>query len=178
MPIRDSLLPELDQELATTRKLLEVVPEAKTGFRPHEKSWTLGELSLHVANVLSWLPLTMQATEIDLSPPGGEPLTPPVFESAAATLRRFDETSRAARAALAGASDEDLGVPWTLKRRGQALFTLPRVACVRSFVLNHLIHHRGQLTVYLRMCDVPLPPVYGPTADVPGDVLAAQGHAD
>ena len=176
MAIRDSLLPELDQELATTRKLLEAVPETKTAFRPHQKSWTLGELSLHIANLLTWLPSMLKATELDLSPPGGAPFTPPRFESAATTLRLFDETSRAAHAALAAATDAELMVLWTLKRRGQVLFTMPRFACVRSFVMNHLIHHRGQLTVYLRMCDVPLPPVYGPTADVTGDVLAAQMH--
>ena len=174
MAIRDALLPELDQEFATTRSVLALVPESKTSFRPHKKSWTLGELSLHLANLLTWLPSTLKSTELDLAPPGGPSFTPPKFESAAATLRMFDETSRAARAALAAASDTDLMVPWTLKRKGQALFTLPRVACVRSFVMNHLIHHRGQLTVYLRLCDVPLPPVYGPTADVTGDVLAAQ----
>jgi uncharacterized damage-inducible protein DinB len=174
MAIRDSLLPELDTELATTRRLLELVPEGKTSFRPHTKSWTLGELSLHVANVLTWLPSTLRSTELDLDPPGGPRFVPPKFESAAATLKMFDETSRAARAALAGATDAELAVPWTLKKRGQAMFTLPRAACVRSFVLNHLIHHRGQLTVYLRMCDVPLPPVYGPTADLTGDQLAAQ----
>jgi uncharacterized damage-inducible protein DinB len=176
MAIRDSLIPELQQELASTRSVLAVVPEAKTGFRPHPKSWTLGELSLHVANVLTWMSWTMKATELDLSPPGGPDLVPPKFESAAATLRFFDETSRAALAALSAASDEDLRVPWTLKRKGQSLFTLPRLACVRSFVMNHHIHHRGQLTVYLRMCDVPLPPIYGPTADVTGEVLAARAR--
>jgi len=177
VPLRDALLPELDQELATTRKLLSLVPEAKTSFRPHPKSFTLGELSLHVANILTWMPKTLQATELDLDPPSGPRFTPPRFESAAATLKMFDETSRAARAALAAASDVDLAVPWTLKKHGQAMFTLPRAACVRSFVMNHLIHHRGQLTVYLRMCDVPLPPVYGPTADLTGDQLAAQAKA-
>jgi uncharacterized damage-inducible protein DinB len=172
--IRDALLPELDQELASTRALLASVPEAKTAFRPHPRSWTLGELSLHLANLLTWLPMTLKTSELDLDPPAGPRFVPPRFESAAATLRMFDETARAARAALAAASDADLAVPWTLKKRGQAMFTLPRAACVRSFVMNHLIHHRGQLTVYLRMCDVPLPPIYGPTADVTGDQLAAQ----
>lgn len=170
MPLRDALLSELDHELATTRALLAAIPEAKTGYRPHVKSWTLGELSLHVANVLNWLPITMTSTELDLA----RSFTPPRFESAAATLRFFEEAARAARAALASASDAELAVPWTLKRGGQALFTLPRAGCIRSFVMNHLIHHRGQMTVYLRMCDVPLPPVYGPTADVTGDVLAAR----
>lgn len=177
MAMRDALLPELDQELATTRQLLELVPEAKTSFRPHAKSWTLGELSLHLANLLTWLPSTLKATELDLDPPGGPKFVPPRFESARATLMMFDETSRAARAALAAASDAELMVPWTLKKHGQAMFTLPRVACLRSFVMNHLIHHRGQLTVYLRMVDVPLPPVYGPTADLTGDQLAAQARA-
>jgi uncharacterized damage-inducible protein DinB len=172
MAIRDSLLPELEAELATTRKLLELVPEPKTSFRPHPKSWTLGELSLHLAHLLTWLPSTLGSTELDLA--SAPSFRPPRFESAAATLRMFDETARAARAALAAASDAELLVPWTLKKRGQALFTLPRLACVRSFVMNHLIHHRGQLSVYLRLCEIPLPPVYGPTADLTGDQLAAQ----
>lgn len=174
MAIRDALLPELDNELATTRALLALVPASKTSFRPHPKSWTLGELSLHVANVLTWLPMTLRTTELDLDPPGGPKFVPATFESPAATLAMFDETARAARAALATVSDAEMSVPWSLKKHGQVMFTLPRAACLRSFVLNHLIHHRGQLTVYLRMCDVPLPPVYGPTADVTGDVLAAQ----
>ncbi|MBL8859217.1 MAG: DinB family protein [Planctomycetes bacterium] len=176
MALRDSLLNELDQELPSTRRLVELVPEAQIGFRPHAKSWTLGELSLHVAHVLTWLPLTLQHTEVDLSPPGGPALPSPKFESAAATLRVFDTNALAARAALADATDLELSVAWTLRRGGQSLFTLPRAACVRTFVMNHLIHHRGQLTVYLRMCDVPLPPIYGPTADVTGAMLAARPH--
>src|SRR5262245_35288439 len=122
------LLPELDSEIATTRKLLASVPEARTAFRPHPKSWTLGELSLHVANILSWMAFTLQRTELDLSPPGGPEFTPPKFESAAATLKSFDATASKARAALAAATDADLAVPWTLKRHGHSLFTLPRVA--------------------------------------------------
>lgn len=177
MPIRDGLLPELDQELATTRTLLALVPEAKTSFRPHAKSWTLGELALHLANLLTWLPLTLKGTELDLDPPAGPRFVPPKFESAAATLRTFDANARAARAALAAATDAELAVPWTLKKHGQAMFTLPRLACLRSFVMNHLIHHRGQLTVYLRLVDVPLPPVYGPTADLTGDQLAQQARS-
>ena len=174
--MRDALLPELDQELDTTRRILAVVPESKTSFRPHPKSWTLGELALHVVNLLTWLPMTLETTELDLSPPGGPAFKPPTFESAARVRALFEENARAARAALAAAADAQLQVPWTLKRGGQALFTLPRGACLRSFVLNHLIHHRGQLTVYLRLVDVPLPPVYGPTADVTGEQLAAQAR--
>src|SRR5262245_40977892 len=99
MAIRDAFLSELEHELATTRTLLAVVPEARTGFRPHPKSWTLGELALHVANVLTWLPMTLRSTEFDLSPPGGPTFVPPKFESAAATVRVFDENARTARAA-------------------------------------------------------------------------------
>ncbi len=174
--IRDALLTELEAELGGTRVVLALVPEQHTGFRPHPKSWTLGELALHVANVLTWLPMTLRTTELDLDPPGGPSFVPPRFESAAATLRAFEQNAAAARSALASAGDADFAVPWTLKKHGQALFTLPRAACIRSFVLNHLIHHRGQLTVYLRLCDVPLPPLYGPTADVTGDQLAAQAR--
>jgi len=132
LAIRDALLPELDQELATTRKLLSLVPEGRTSFRPHPKSWTLGELSLHVANILTWMPKTLSGTELDLDPPTGPRFVPPKFESAAATLKTFDETARAARAALAAASDSDLAVPWTLKKHGQAMFTLPRAACTTT----------------------------------------------
>ncbi len=176
MALRDSFLPELDQELATTRALLALVPEAQTSFRPHPKSWTLGQLALHLANLLAWMPLTLERDELDLDPPGGPAFPPPTFESAAANLRLFDANARRARASLAAASDECLRGPWTLKKRGQTLFTAPRMACVRSFQLNHLIHHRGQLTVYLRLVDVPLPPVYGPTADLTGDELARQAR--
>jgi uncharacterized damage-inducible protein DinB len=176
MALRDGLLTELEQELATTSTLLALVPASKTSFRPHPKSWTLGELGLHVANLLTWLPTTLQTTELDLDPPGGPGFVPPKFESAAATLAYFDRTARAAREALARATDAELGVPWTLKKHGQPLFTLPRLACLRSFVMNHLIHHRGQLTVYLRLVDVPLPPVYGPTADHTGDELAKRAR--
>jgi uncharacterized damage-inducible protein DinB len=110
---------------------------------------------------------TLKSTEFDLAPPGGPRFSPPKFESAAATLAIFELNSRAARAALATASDSDLMVTWTLKSGGHPIFTMPRIACVRSFVLNHLIHHRGQLTVYLRLCDIAVPSVYGPTADNP-----------
>ena len=167
MAIRDALLPEFDQEMKVTRSVLAALPEAKTAFRPHAKSWTAGELSLHVANVPWWLVSTLESSELDLAPPGGPAWTPPVFESQAATLAYFDKNVAAARSKLASASDADLQVPWTLKAGDRSFFTLPRVACVRSFVMNHLIHHRGQLSVYLRLCDVAVPSIYGPTADTP-----------
>jgi uncharacterized damage-inducible protein DinB len=166
MSIAGSLLPELDHEVRTTRRLLEVVPEGQAGWRPHPKSFTMGELSLHIARVLSWAPLTVQRMEFDPNPPGGFPKV--TFESVPATLRLFDENAAEARTAISGASDAELLVPWSLKSAGATVFTMPRVAVLRSFVMNHLIHHRGQLSVYLRMRDVPLPSIYGPTADSEG----------
>lgn len=167
MTIAQSLLPEFDNEMGSTRQLLELVARTDPSWKPHEKSMSLGDLSLHMSNLVSWGETTMQTTELDLNPPGGPAWTPPVYESPEATLQVFDENVRKARAAIAAASDADMMVPWSLKNAGQTYFTMPRVACLRGFVMNHLIHHRGQLTVYLRLKDVPLPSVYGPTADAP-----------
>ena len=167
MTLAQSLLPEFDQEMSSTRQLLELVGETDPAWKPHPKSWSLGDLSLHIANLVSWGETTMQTTELDLNPPGGPAWTPPVYESPAATLQVFDRNVTQAREAIAKASDADMGVGWSLKNAGQTLFTMPRIATLRAFVMNHLIHHRGQLTVYLRLKDVPLPSVYGPTADAP-----------
>jgi uncharacterized damage-inducible protein DinB len=165
MPIAQALLPEFDHEMALTRTVLERIPEVKVAFRPHPKSWTLGELGMHLANLPVWAVFTLTQSELDLAPPGGPAFTSPKFESAAATLQAFDENIAKARALIAAASDADLMTMWSLKRGGAAIFSLPRAAVLRSMVLSHMIHHRGQLTVYLRMCDVPLPPIYGRTAD-------------
>ena len=164
--IRQGLLPEFEQEWANTRKLIAAAPEAKGAWKPHAKSMSLGDLAMHLASILTWVPATLKATELDLAPPRQPEKMPPKFVSMADTLQTFDENLAVARACLAGASDADWMVPWTLKKSDVPLFTLPRVACVRSFVMNHMIHHRGQLSVYLRLCDVPLPSMYGPTADV------------
>lgn len=163
--ISASLLPEWDQEWATTRKLLLLVDDRHAAFRPHAKSMTLGDLALHLASNPTWALRTLETTEFDVAPPGGPAWTPPTFESPRATLALFDANVKAARERIAAADDPDWMVGWSLKRAGATLFTLPRLVCMRSFVINHMIHHRGQMTVYLRMCDVPLPMVYGPTAD-------------
>ena len=167
MSIASNLLPEFDTEMKSTRSVLACVPEAKTAFKPHPRSWCLGDLSLHLANMISWTTSTLNSTELDFSPVGGKKWTSPKFESAAATLAYFEETARAARSAIEAASDADMLVTWSLKNAGKTLFSMPRIACLRAFVMNHHIHHRGQLTVYLRLCDVPLPSIYGPTADTP-----------
>jgi uncharacterized damage-inducible protein DinB len=165
MSIAESMLPEFDHETATTRMLLERVPEHKADWKPHPKSMSLGQLAMHIATIPAWSPVTLRQTSFDTNPPGGQKYTPPVFESIAHMLRRYDEGVGAARAMLAATSDAEFMVLWTLKNGGKSVFSMPRAGVFRSFILNHAVHHRGQLTVYLRLCDVPLPNIYGPTAD-------------
>lgn len=165
MSIAQSLLPELNHEMATTRTLLERIPEDRASWKPHPRSTALGDLAAHIANLPSLVQRTIHLTEVDMSPPGGPGYTPPQFTSTADLLATFDAHVEGARAAIAGVADSELMVPWSLKKDGHTIFTMPRAAVLRSFVLNHLIHHRGQLSVYLRLNEVPLPSIYGPTAD-------------
>jgi hypothetical protein len=125
----------------------------------------MGDLGAHLANLPVWATLTLTQVEFDTAPVGGPPFKGPGFVSVVEMLQRFDANVAQARGNIAAATDADLMAIWSLKRAGATIFTLPRAAVIRSMVLSHMIHHRGQLTVYLRMCDVPLPPVYGPTAD-------------
>lgn len=161
MAIVDSLLPEFDHEMTVTRKLLERVPEERFGWKPHEKSYTLGQLAQHVATVPMWGAITINQSELDLG--GGQQL--PAVTNGAALLALFDGHVAGTRAALVGKSDAELMAPWTLKHSGKTLFSMPKAAVWRSFVMSHLIHHRGQLSVYLRIQNVPLPSMYGPSAD-------------
>lgn len=163
--IKDSLLPEFDHEMATTRRVLERVPDGELAWKPHGKSMTLGELAAHIANLNYWCSMTLQHPMFDLDSMGGPETRLPQVESRDALLKDFDAKRDAARRLLAEQTDAALLAPWTLKEGGHEIFTMPRISAIRSFVMNHLIHHRGQLTVYLRLKDVPLPPIYGPTAD-------------
>ena len=165
MTLADMLLPELDHEAAVTRLLLERAPEAHLSWTPHPKSWTLGDLCLHLAQLPLWAVMVMEQTSFDLNPPDGPPPPRPRFESQAATIELFDAHLAQARQAIAAAADAELVTRWTLRDAGRTIFTMPRVSVLRSFVLSHMIHHRGQLSLYLRLCDVPLPSMYGPTAD-------------
>jgi uncharacterized damage-inducible protein DinB len=164
MAIRDALLPEFDQEMANTRKTLERVTDDKFAWKPHEKSSPMGNLAGHLANLPSWASLAINQDSLDLAP-NGIPLSNPPIESIAEVLDTFDKNAAAARAAIAGASDEKLFELWTLLANGKTLLSLPRAAVLRSFVMNHLIHHRAQLGVYLRLNDIPVPSIYGPSAD-------------
>jgi uncharacterized damage-inducible protein DinB len=168
MAIRDALLPEFDMEMASTRKMLERVPVEKGDFKPHAKSGSLGWLATHVADLPQWVVETVHKDELDFAPPGVPRPAPSRLESRDQLLSGFDAKVKAARAAIAGVSDERLGGPWTLKAGGKTIFTMPRAAVLRNFVMNHMIHHRAQLGVYLRLNDVPVPGMYGPSADEKG----------
>jgi uncharacterized damage-inducible protein DinB len=164
MPLVDALLPEFDHEMATTRTVLERVPEEKFDWKPHAKSFSLGALAAHVATLPVWATETLTRGEIDLDP---NQRPPSALPSRTELLATFDRNVGDARAALAGRTDAELDAMWSLKRGGRTLFTMPKTAVLRSFVLNHLVHHRGQLTVYLRLVDAPVPSIYGPSADEP-----------
>jgi uncharacterized damage-inducible protein DinB len=165
MAIGDGLLPEFDQEMANTRRTLERVPDDKLAWKPHPKSGAMGWLAGHLAQLPNWAALTLAGDSFDLEPGGVAPTPPPLPKSRQEILDMFDKHVAAGRSAIAGASDEQLLKPWTLLKNGQAILTLPRIAVLRSFVLNHLIHHRAQLGVYLRLNDLPVPSIYGPSAD-------------
>jgi len=159
MPISETLLPEFDQEMATTRKLLERVPSDKGQWKPHPKSFSLGHLAQLVAWMPGWIGQTLRERALDLK--GGAGYS---YEATETLVKLFDKNVQEARAAIVAAKDSDYKVDWSLKFGDRTVFTQPRAEVVRTHI-NHLIHHRGQLTVYLRLVDVPLPSIYGPTAD-------------
>jgi uncharacterized damage-inducible protein DinB len=159
MSLSTLLLPEFDQEMATTRRLLERVPSDKGTWKPHQKSFSLAHLAQLVSWMPGWITNALQETSLDLAKAGGYS-----NEKTEALLEGFDKNVREARAALEAASDEDYKKNWSLTHGDKVLFTSTRAEVVRQNI-NHLVHHRGQLTVYLRLLDVPIPSIYGPTAD-------------
>ena len=160
MSISQSLLPEFDQEMVTARKTLERVPDGKFDWKPHAKSGSMGWLANHLADMPTWFATTIKQDSVDIA---NAPVESP--KSTKQLLEKFDKGVVEARAALVGVSDADMMKPWSLMKSGQVLMTMPRIACLRTLVMNHLIHHRAQLGVYLRMNDIPVPAVYGPSAD-------------
>ena len=163
MPFIDVLLPEYDREIGSTRRLLERIPDAAFDWKPHERSTPMGELAAHVVDLPRWITVVMTCQSFDLSSELVE--TRPRATSTVQLLGQFEDNVGHARAQLVGAIDGTLCEAWTLKRGTHDLFTMPRIVMMRHLVLNHLVHHRGQLTVYLRMHDVPIPALYGPSAD-------------
>jgi uncharacterized damage-inducible protein DinB len=161
MSISKALLPEFDQEIASTRKTLERIHDGIWDFKPHEKSPTLGWLAGHIANLPTWTVMAIGTRSLDMAT---SPRTPKLANKAD-LLYAFETNVETAREALESASDECLIGPWSLLNDGKEIFTMPRVALLRSFVMNHLIHHRAQLGVYLRLNDIAVPAIYGPSAD-------------
>jgi uncharacterized damage-inducible protein DinB len=161
MALKDGLLMEFDHEIATTRRLLERLPDEKLSWKPHEKSMSLGGLATHLGNIPNWAGSILNQPSYDLAeaPPNLAEKT-----SRAEILAAFDEATRKIRPDL-DKSDADYLGSWSLKRDGYEMFSMPRVSAFRTFVLYHVVHHRGQLSVYLRLNDIPVPPIYGPTAD-------------
>ena len=162
MPLVDALLPEFDHEMTTTRKTLERVPEDKFEWKPHARSFSLGALAMHLANIPTWGTETLTKSAIDL-PAVQQPAS--ALPSKTELIAAFDRNVAAARAAMTGKTDAELLAIWSLKRGGKTLFSMPKTAVLRSFVLSHIIHHRAQLGVYLRLQNVPIPSIYGPSAD-------------
>jgi uncharacterized damage-inducible protein DinB len=162
MSIAQSMLPELDHEMANTRKTLERIPEDKLSWKPDPKSMSLGQLAAHIVEMTGWGTMTLQTESLNMDPGSHTPL---VLTSRAQALEEFDKNAQGLRTALSSASDEAMMKTWTLSFSGNPLFSMPRVAVMRSMIMNHIIHHRAQLTVYYRLNGVPVPALYGPSAD-------------
>ena len=164
MSLGAALLPEFDQEMGKTRTTLERAPRENFGWRPHEKSFSFMELANHLARLPGWGTGTLRTESMDLD----EFVPPPPADTPEGVLAIFDRNVAEFRGALESASDEELLKPWTLLKGGRELLTMPRLAVLRGLILNHILHHRGQLTVYLRLNDLPVPALYGPSADETG----------
>jgi len=163
MPQIDTFVAELEHEAALTRRLLERVPEERLEFKPHEKSMTLARLTGHLTELPVWGRLALTTDHFDLTAPTD--LRPFVTPDRAALLERFDEELESFRRTAEGRSDEELAASWTLRSGDHVVLEMTRASVLRRWVIHHLVHHRGQLSVYLRLLDVPVPSIYGPSAD-------------
>ena len=163
MSIAETFLPEFDRETGITRRLLERIPDGQFAWKPHDKSMTLGRLAEHLAELPGWAKVAIDHSGIDMATPRPPEYIPP--PTRIAVLEMFDKNVAEARASLTRKSDAELMAPWTLKAQGKEIFTMPKAIVLRSFVMNHLIHHRGQMSVYLRLQNIAVPSMYGPSAD-------------
>lgn len=163
--IAESILPEFEHEMAGTRKVLERVPDDKLDWKAHPKSNSIGWVAAHLVEIPGWVEGTLKQDSWDINPEGGEPYKTPAISSRQEALDMFDKNVADAREAIASTSDADYMKEWSLLSAGQPMITMPRIGVIRSFVLNHAIHHRAHLCVYLRLNDIPVPGLYGPSAD-------------
>ena len=166
MKLTELLLEELDREAQGTRKALERVPEGNNDWKPHEKSMPLGQLTTMVATMPAWLDMVINQDEIDINPPGGPKFKPQPWNTRAELLAQFEASLKKGREALQATTDDHLlNTNWRLLAAGKVMSDEPRYVGIRAGVLNHLAHHRGQLTVYLRLNEASVPAIYGPSAD-------------
>jgi uncharacterized damage-inducible protein DinB len=170
MSYAQSILPEFDHEMASTRKLLERLPDDKLEWRAHPKSNTIGWNANHLAEIPGWVEGTLTELSWDFAPVGGEPYKSPTLATRKEILELFDRNVAAARKAIAAVQDEEMGKLWSLLQGGKPIMTMPRAAMIRGFILNHLIHHRAHLCVYFRLNGVPVPGMYGPSGDGIGEL--------
>ena len=162
MPLTDALLPEFDREMGVTRRMLACVPMTNGDWKPHAKSRSMRELASHMANIPRLGTAVLELTELETGPTYKRL---PDCTTTEELLARFDEHTAKTRAALIGKSDAEFAAPWTMKHEGRDLFTMPKSSAWRNFMISHLVHHRGQLTIYMRLNDIPVPSIYGPSAD-------------
>lgn len=162
MGLGEALHAEMEQEAATTRKVLERIPAEKFDWKPHEKSMGMGQLASHIAEMFSWTKPTLEQPELDFSKFDYKPFVPASSEE---LVEFFDKSVAEALNILKNTSDETFFEPWTMRNGEQIYFTMPKAVTMRSFVMNHIVHHRGALSVYLRLNDIPVPAMYGPSAD-------------
>jgi uncharacterized damage-inducible protein DinB len=165
MSFADAFLPEFDNEMKTTRAILERVPFEDPSWKPHPKSTSIGSLASHVAGLAGFGTAIVTQQEINMAPKEGPPPVMAQYTTSAELLSAYDANVASTRAGITALQEADLMTPWTLKNGDHVVFTLPRASVIRTLMMNHIIHHRGQLSVYLRLNDVPLPSIYGPTAD-------------
>lgn len=165
MSLSAAMVAEWDHETANTRRMLERVPWDRCAWRPHAKSYSMEQLARHLAHLVGWPAGILESDALDLASPAAAAMVPPQPHSTADLLASFERNAAASRAAMAGATPHALGQMWTLRHGARVILSLPRAAVIRSMAMNHAVHHRAQLGVYLRLNDLPVPGMYGPSAD-------------
>lgn len=165
MSISESILPEFEQEMSSTRKVLQRVPDDRLNWQAHEKSRSIGWVACHLAEIVGWVEGTLTQESWDIAPADGEPYQSPQLGSRQEILELFDANVAAARERITTTPDEEYGKPWSLLAGGETLMTLPKLGVIRRWVINHSIHHRGHLCVYLKLNNIAIPALYGPSSD-------------